>query len=369
MSEALTPDMLAWGYTITHPGTYTLVGRTWLLGTEGIRIEASGVTLDLQGFTIMGNPETKACISLKRGATRVRVQDGSVQGGERAVFSRGGGSSLRFQNLHIFGFTFAAFLLLPSRGVHLTNCSVGRASAAPYGSLFGVVALPAGVFRAAERLLQNASLESSDVAGGVGLTFERVTISDITPLFTERAPEPRDERPPDSCFSRRYPSRRQRTRDEACITDTGFRVNMSGCEAPTDGAFPTSNLQRRQQVLGDLLRELPDGSSSQLDWSQIEGAGCHAVAIFNWKDVVGLHSDTDVATPSDLPKSRQSARFQSAWGGDSATLVRNITDGTEYVEPDELADYPLNSEATQVLQNSRPIGAYVLGALGSYIVC
>ena len=80
MTQTLTPDMLAWGYTIADPGTYFLAGRTWLLGEDGIRIESSGVTLDLKGYTITANPQTKACISLKRGATRVRIQDGAVQG-------------------------------------------------------------------------------------------------------------------------------------------------------------------------------------------------------------------------------------------------------------------------------------------------
>ena len=363
MSEALTPELLTRGYGITRSGTYTLTGNTFLLGKNGIRIEVSDVTLDLHGFTITASPETTACVSLRKGTHRICIQDGALQGGERGIASAGGGSSLRFENLHVFDYTFAAFQLRPCVGVHLTSCHIGRASAAPRCSLFGVLALPSTGFRGAEALLRGIRPTSSESAkAGRGLTFARVQVSDITPYVSSVAPSQQgDCRQASSWLAR--PSRRRWPSGEsaAFITDTGYCIN-----AETPCSFPMYRSKPFHEPKEPAERHHPGHLRGGID-----GAHAHAVAIFGWEEVRGVYDDSEIAAPSRLPLGPRSDDFRSAWGGGSCVTLKNAEGAPWQVDDatENLAEFPSGVLSSRVQSSFRPGGVYVPGAMGSFVAC
>lgn len=75
-------------FKITQPGSYYLVGNiTGVSGKHGIEISASGVTLDLNGFDLLGVAGTQSGVFTSAGAqTNIAVKNGSVRNwGETGV--------------------------------------------------------------------------------------------------------------------------------------------------------------------------------------------------------------------------------------------------------------------------------------------
>lgn len=80
-------------YKITQAGSYYLTGNiTGEAGKHGIEIVASGVTLDLMGFELLGVPGSLDGVSATVGVTHGEIRDGSVRswGDEGIDFTNGG---------------------------------------------------------------------------------------------------------------------------------------------------------------------------------------------------------------------------------------------------------------------------------------
>ena len=101
MATGLNRATNGFPYTITQPGSYQLTGNlTVPVGTSGILISASNVTLDLNGFSIMTSC-TDSCsgsgigtVFLGTELTGISVRNGSVQGFNNGVELSGGGGFL-----------------------------------------------------------------------------------------------------------------------------------------------------------------------------------------------------------------------------------------------------------------------------------
>lgn len=67
-------------YTISQPGSYYLTGDlTGVAGSSGISVTASDVTIDLNGFTLIGVPGSTDGISAAAGPNRIAVLNGRVR--------------------------------------------------------------------------------------------------------------------------------------------------------------------------------------------------------------------------------------------------------------------------------------------------
>ncbi len=78
-----TPGGLGAIYKITQPGSYYLTGNvTSNLFNDGIQIASSNVTLDLNGFSLLGAGATGAAsgLSVSGACTNVTIKNGSAQG-------------------------------------------------------------------------------------------------------------------------------------------------------------------------------------------------------------------------------------------------------------------------------------------------
>jgi parallel beta-helix repeat protein len=109
-------------YTISQPGSYYVTGNlTGVAGSDGIRITASDVTLDLSGFTLTGVPSSfsgVAVFGLRRGIT---VRNGTLSNWELsglfALPAEGG----TFEDLNAEW--NAQYGLYAGAGSTLSNCS------------------------------------------------------------------------------------------------------------------------------------------------------------------------------------------------------------------------------------------------------
>jgi hypothetical protein len=84
-------------YKIVAPGSYYLTGNiAGAAGKHGIEIAASGVTLDLAGFELLGVPGSLDGVSATVGVNNVQVRNGSVRswGDEGLDFTNGGSISI-----------------------------------------------------------------------------------------------------------------------------------------------------------------------------------------------------------------------------------------------------------------------------------
>lgn len=84
--------------TITETGSYYLAGNITLDSATAITINATGVTLDLSGFTITGGAHA-AAIRVESGAGYARIHSGRITGALHGVFGAGRGA--RIENLVI----------------------------------------------------------------------------------------------------------------------------------------------------------------------------------------------------------------------------------------------------------------------------
>lgn len=76
-----TPGDLNSAFRISQPGSYYLMGNiTGVSGKHGIKIEADGVTLDLNGFTVAGVPGSLSGIFMPGFRDNVVVRNGHVRG-------------------------------------------------------------------------------------------------------------------------------------------------------------------------------------------------------------------------------------------------------------------------------------------------
>lgn len=134
------PGGPTWVYGITQPGSYYL--ESDLVGESGkycIRIAPDNVTIDLNGFTLIGVPGSSSAID--GGvfeASNVTVRNGTIRGfGDRAIRTEATASGWRVENVRA---TYnGSGIILPRQSV-ITNCiandNVGTGFAAIWGSTF-----------------------------------------------------------------------------------------------------------------------------------------------------------------------------------------------------------------------------------------
>ena len=375
MVRVLNSSSLQGGFTISEAGSYELAGPVSFVGRKGLVIAVSGVRLDLQGFALDGSSLTEAVIKVEPGKANLRIQDGALSGGERSLYVGARASGVELLNLHAYGYSFAGFEIHASRAISLTSCRIGRASRAPYGSVFGIVALPAGGFAQAGRIMRGAASERTDALGGKSIRFLRCLVGDVTPLLTEECQRGLPVLPdcPPSCFDDRARVRRSaewRAKSAAPqIVDVGgVRLNASDCRVIISGVTPTQDLGRRSQILGSSYG---NGNGADVDptLGVVLGAGMHALALFNWTQVHGVPAEVAVSFPSPLPLCDQTVEPQPAWGARSGVLDKNSLDDprSELVNPEELSQVPLGVTHVRVRQAARAGGAWIPGAAGSYI--
>src|SRR4030095_5157723 len=81
VNAANTPGDATNLFIISQPGSYYLTGNiTGVASKQGIRIIASGVTLDLNGFALSGIASSFAGIFCAPGVTRVAIVNGTITG-------------------------------------------------------------------------------------------------------------------------------------------------------------------------------------------------------------------------------------------------------------------------------------------------
>lgn len=101
-----TPGDAGSVFRITQPGSYYLTGN--VVGEsdkEGILIVASHVTVDLNGFAVVGTTGSKSGIAAGGGAVGLRLRNGVISGwGDDGVaLPLGGGSATLIENLVVTG--------------------------------------------------------------------------------------------------------------------------------------------------------------------------------------------------------------------------------------------------------------------------
>jgi hypothetical protein len=141
-------------YTITQPGSYKLSGNLVVSGgSDGILIEASNVSLDLNGFTISG-PNTCTGAGASLSCTNATNGTGILAGPSTTTTIRNGS---------IVGFAYGLFLYGRTYidGIHANE-----------NSLIGIDIYPLGIRPAAVITKSEASLNGED-----GIVAQQATIT------------------------------------------------------------------------------------------------------------------------------------------------------------------------------------------------
>jgi len=130
-------------FKITQPGSYYLTGNiTGVVGKHGIEIAASGVTLDLSGFDLVGVPAMGAFDGVSTtvvGLTNIAVVNGSVRawGDEGVDLTIVDVQNTRVANL--FASANGDNGILAGHGATVTNCSAFQNTSTGIGAGFGCV--------------------------------------------------------------------------------------------------------------------------------------------------------------------------------------------------------------------------------------
>ncbi len=118
------PASLTSTYTITQPGSYYLAANiTGEPGRHGILITASNVTLDLNGFALIGVTTAGDAISTLDFVRNIRVTNGSIRSWPGSGINVLGDNS-RFDNLRISDCTLAGINTDTSLGTVITDCNI-----------------------------------------------------------------------------------------------------------------------------------------------------------------------------------------------------------------------------------------------------
>ena len=155
------------GFTINQPGSYYMVGNVTVAGGNGINIAASGVTLDLRGFTISStaNPPAGTGIQMadpaNQGLRNISVSGGHITGAITRTCDVYSGSG--------FNTGIARPAVVP-RGVRITDISVVGVSSS--GIALGFSDIGGG-----GSVVDRCTVE---LAGGTGITARTVVNSTAT---------------------------------------------------------------------------------------------------------------------------------------------------------------------------------------------
>lgn len=102
ISTNTTPGDATYQFIISQPGSYYLTTNVvGVSGKTGIKVQASGVTLDLHGFALLGVPGSQGGIYIESG-TNVCVRNGTISGWEESSGVDGSGANnCQFERLRI----------------------------------------------------------------------------------------------------------------------------------------------------------------------------------------------------------------------------------------------------------------------------
>lgn len=106
ISSATTPGDASATYRISSPGSYYLTGNLVAApGKSGIVIDAVGVTLDLRGFSVIGDGSPNgSAFGIIASAGRLAVRDGAVQNWPAGgIFIPSSASNCRFERVVVAG--------------------------------------------------------------------------------------------------------------------------------------------------------------------------------------------------------------------------------------------------------------------------
>jgi parallel beta-helix repeat protein len=154
-----TPGNSSVKFVITQPGSYYLttniVGAS---GDQGIIIQANNVTLDLKGFSLLGNPDSFSAITVSSGYHNVIVRNGLFNGWSEGVTVSG--NNVTLEQLTVSGSFLGLYCDDSAMNVTIKNCTVTDSSA--NGITIGNNSLVSGCLTAS-----NAS-DGIFVSGSVG---------------------------------------------------------------------------------------------------------------------------------------------------------------------------------------------------------
>ncbi len=169
-ASAVTTTDAAYHFIITQPGSYYLSANLGVAKTNGIQINAEGVTLDLNGFQISRSFATFGNgIEIAATSHRAAVRNGSIIGFGTGVNSPGGSpaSACAFRDLAVSGCTVSG--IVAGRGAVLETCRAHNNS----GSY--------GIFTASGSTLTNCTAQGN--TGSLGIyAFDGSTLTGCSAL-------------------------------------------------------------------------------------------------------------------------------------------------------------------------------------------
>ena len=116
-------------FTITQPGSYYLTGNIEVLSGDGIQINSSNVTLDLNGFALLSitvdNPSVGSAILLGAGVSGIEIKNGRITGGGVRTSTGLGPWQATFTKKGWYAGVTDKFAT-PSNGVILTQLTIER---------------------------------------------------------------------------------------------------------------------------------------------------------------------------------------------------------------------------------------------------
>jgi len=121
--EPRTP-ISALPFPIGSPGSYYLTTNlTGSAGTNGITIAASGVTLDLSGFALIGVAGSQAGISVSGDQTNLAIVNGTIQGWGGDGIDAARVNASQFERLRISTNSGVGIFIIFGTGSALTRCT------------------------------------------------------------------------------------------------------------------------------------------------------------------------------------------------------------------------------------------------------
>jgi len=116
-------------FTIASPGSYYVTTNlTGASGLSGITISNNNVTLDLNGFALLGVPGSLYAVAFASSQTNVTVRNGTMSGWRMGVHESGGNSrNVVLDGLAIFGSATDGILMYSAATVRNCVCSSNAA--------------------------------------------------------------------------------------------------------------------------------------------------------------------------------------------------------------------------------------------------
>lgn len=156
------------GVIISTSGAYYLAGNITVATGDGITINASNVTLDLNGFSISSSAAPAAGIGIAvTGTTNLVISNGSIDGGFIAGVAPPNGMqtprNVRVQNLTVSNCTNWGVLLEISKNTRVDGCLVDGAVGGIQATLVHDCSVTLGSI--AGRIVRGSSVSSASLAG------------------------------------------------------------------------------------------------------------------------------------------------------------------------------------------------------------